>query len=65
MPAIEVADMFDRHGESYRCTHAGHLSRTERHVIGAIQACRTAALGGHVERCTECGRVWISYNSCR
>jgi hypothetical protein len=63
MPALEVADIFRRHGESYRRAHA--LSRTERRVMGAIEACRTAALGGHVERCAECGLVRISYNSCR
>jgi Transposase zinc-binding domain/Putative transposase len=65
MPALEVADIFRRHGEAYRRTHAGHLGRTERRAIGAIEACRTAALGGHVERCAGCGLVRISYNSCR
>jgi hypothetical protein len=55
MPALEVTDIFRRHGESYRRAHAGHLSRTERRVMGAIEACRTTALGGHVERCAECG----------
>jgi hypothetical protein len=65
MPALEVADIFRRHGESYRRAHADHLSRSERRVMGAIEACRTAALGGHVERCAECGLVRISYNSCR
>ena len=65
MPPLEVADIFRRHGESYRRAQADHLSRTERRVMGAIEACRTAALGGHVERCVECGLVRISYNSCR
>ena len=65
MPALEVADIFRRHGESYRRVHADHLGRTERRVMGAIEACRTAALGGHVERCAECGLVRIAYNSCR
>ena len=65
MPALEVADIFRRHGEAYRMAHAGHLGRTERRVMGAIEACRTAALGGHVERCAGCGLVRISYNSCR
>ena len=51
MPALEVADIFRRHGEAYRQAHAGHLGRAERRVMGAIEACRTAALGGHVERC--------------
>src|SRR3954462_9574667 len=65
MSALEVADIFRRHGEAYREAHAGHLSRTERRVMGAIEACRTAALGGHVERCAECGLIRIAYNSCR
>jgi len=65
MSALEVADIFRHHGEAYRRAHAGHLGRTARRVMGAIEACRTAALGGHVERCTECGLVRISYNSCR
>jgi hypothetical protein len=64
-PALEVADIFRHHGEAYRHAHAGHLGRTERRIIGAIEACRTTALGGHVERCTECGLVRIAYNSCR
>jgi hypothetical protein len=65
MPALEVADIFRRHGEAYRRAHAGHLGRTERRVMAAIAACRTAALGGHVERCAECGLIRIAYNSCR
>jgi hypothetical protein len=63
MSALEVADIFRRHGEAYRQGHAGHLSRAERRVMGAIEACRTAALGGHVERCAECGLIRIAYNS--
>lgn len=65
MPALEVADIFRRHGEAYRRAHAGHLGRTERRVMSAIEACRTAQLGGHVERCTQCGLLRIAYNSCR
>ena len=65
MPALEVADIFHRHGEAFRQAQAGHLGRTERRVMGAIEACRTAALGGHVERCAECGLIRIAYNSCR
>src|SRR5277367_5296118 len=65
MSALEVADILRRHGEAYRRAHAGHLGRTERRVMGAIEACRTAALGGHVERCADCGLVRIAYNSCR
>ncbi len=65
MPALEVADIFRRHGEAYRQTHARQLGRVERRIMGAIEACRTATLGGHVERCAECGLVRIAYNSCR
>ena len=64
-PAFELADVFNRHGDSYERANAGHLGRVERRVIGAITACRTAALGGHVERCDDCGLTRIAYNSCR
>ena len=64
-PAFELADVFRRHGETYERANAGHLGRVERRVIGAITACRTASLGGHVERCDDCGLTRIAYNSCR
>jgi hypothetical protein len=50
-PALEVAEIFRRHGEAYRQARSAHLGRVERRVMGAIEACRTAALGGHAERC--------------
>src|SRR5436309_9770212 len=46
---LEVAEVFRRYGEAYRQVHAEHLGRTERRVMGAIAACRTAALGGHAD----------------
>jgi hypothetical protein len=61
---LEVAEVFRRHGETYRQLHE-HLGRTERRVMGAIAACRTAALGGHTEYCRDCGLVRCAYNSCR
>ena len=64
-PALEVADIFRRHGEAFRQAHAGHLGGVERRVMGAIAACRTAVLGGHVEQCDDCGTTRIAYNSCR
>jgi len=64
-PALELADVFRRHGEAYIQANAGHLGRIERRVIGAVVACRTSALGGHVERCDECGLTRIAYDSCR
>ena len=63
--ALEVADVFRRHGAAYREAHAGHLSRGQRRVMGAIETCRSAALGGHVEQCNACGELRIAYNSCR
>src|SRR6201994_3512200 len=63
--ALEVADVFRRHGAAYRETHAAHLSRGQRRVMGAIETCRSAALGGHVEQCNGCGQLRIAYNSCR
>jgi hypothetical protein len=50
-PALEVADIFRRHGPAYRHAHADHLGGTERRVMAAIEACRTPVLGGHVEHC--------------
>ena len=64
-PALEVADVFRRRGDAYRDCIAGHLSRGQRKVMGAVEACRTAVLGGHVERCGDCGHTAIAYNSCR
>jgi hypothetical protein len=62
---LEVADVFRRHGEAYRRLHDAHLGRVERRVMSAIELCRTAALGGHTEACSECGLVRCAYNSCR
>src|SRR6266850_2043369 len=64
-PAIEIADILRRHGDAYRRDHAGHLGRVERRVMSAIVACRTEALGGHMEACDDCGMTRIAYNSCR
>jgi Putative transposase/Transposase zinc-binding domain len=64
-PKIELADILRWHGETYLRDHAGHVGRSERRVMSAIMACRTAALGGHVEACDDCGATRIAYNSCR
>jgi hypothetical protein len=61
---LEAADIFRRLGEVFRQTHGDHLGYVERRVMGAITACRTAALGGHVEQCDDCGTTRIAYNSC-
>jgi len=57
----EVADILRRYAEAYH----GVISAAQVRVMNAIQACRTAALGGHVEKCDECGHRRIWYNSCR
>ncbi len=63
--SIEVADIFRAAGPAYRARHAGHLSLHQLKIMSAIEHCRTAALGGHVEACTDCGHWQIAYNSCR
>ena len=63
--SLEVADIFRTAGPSYRAAHAGHLSLHQLKVMSAIEHCRTAALGGHVEACEDCGHWRIAYNSCR
>jgi hypothetical protein len=66
-PALEVADIFRDHGAAWRSANAGHVSLDQLKVMSAIERCRTAALGGHVERCEneKCGYTQIAYNSCR
>ena len=64
-PSLEVADIFRAAGPAYRNAHAGHLSLTQLKAMTAIENCRTAALGGHVEACEDCGHWRIAYNSCR
>jgi hypothetical protein len=64
-PTLEVADIFRRHGDAFRAAQGSRLTRSQRRVMAAIEACRTAALGDHVERCDDCGTVRITFNSCR
>jgi len=65
MGTIEVADIFRAAGPAYRLAHAGHLSLHQLKIMSAIEQCRTAAMGGHLEACTDCGHWRIAYNSCR
>ena len=62
---LEVADIFRRHGEAWRAANADHINVAQRRVMTAIEICRTAALGGHVEHCQDCSHIRVSYNSCR
>ncbi len=64
-PVLDVADVFRAHGPAFRIAQPGHLSLGQLKVMSAIEACRTAELGGHVERCEDCAHVRIAYNSCR
>jgi hypothetical protein len=61
--AVEVADIFRRHGHNYRNAHP--LPKQRLRAMRAIEACRTADLGGHVDECDHCGTKTVSYNSCR
>jgi hypothetical protein len=64
-PRLEVADIVRGAGARYREKYATTLSRNQRRVLSAIEQCRTAALGGHVEACDQCNHQRIAYNSCR
>jgi len=64
-PKLEVAEIFRRYGEAWRTANAGHVNLAQRRVMTAIEICRTAALGGHVEHCQDCAHTRIAYNSCR
>lgn len=64
-PTLEVADIVRRYGEAYRETAGLSLSTAQRRVMTAVETCRTAALGGHVEQCDTCGQQRLAYNSCR
>jgi hypothetical protein len=62
---LEVADIFRAYGPAWRRARAGHLSLGQLKVMSAIERCRTAALGGHVAACQDCGHLHVAYNSCR
>lgn len=59
-PTLELADLFAKYED-----RLGPLNSRQQHVARAITNCRTAALGGHVRECNQCGHQEISYNSCR
>jgi len=60
---VELAQILARHGAAYRAAH--RLAPVQYRALRAIESCRTAALGGHVERCDACGQLRYSYHSCR
>ncbi len=62
---IELQDIFIRYGEEYRKKHGKSMPLRQHRAMRAIEICRTARMGGHVERCDSCNEMRISYNSCR
>jgi hypothetical protein len=64
-PAVEVAEVIDAHGEAFLAKYGARLTVAQRRALRDLAVCRTAALGGHVERCADCGHERIAYNSCR
>ena len=61
---LEVADVFRHFGPAFRDQHGASLSPMRWRAMNAIESWRTAALGGHVERCDDCGHQRVAYNSC-
>src|SRR4051794_26726862 len=64
-PPLEVADLIRAAGRSFIDRNRSWLNRLHLKVLTAIERCRTSALGGHLDACTECGYTAISFNSCR
>ncbi len=62
-PPVELADIFNLHGDAYCQAHT--LTPEQYKVLNAIRNCRTNVLGGHVEQCDHCSAIHCSYNSCR
>jgi putative transposase/transposase-like zinc-binding protein len=64
-PTLEVADILRAQGDHFLDRYRSSLDFQQRKAFRAIQRCRTAALGGHLDLCPQCGHRDISYNSCR
>ena len=62
---LEVADVFRHFGPAFRDQHGTSLAAARLSAMAAIERCRTAALGGHVEQCGDCGHQRVAFNSCR
>ncbi len=60
---VEIADILKAHIVDYQDQYP--LYPEQHKIVFDILNCRTAYLGGHVDRCVECGKEQISYNSCR
>ena len=64
-PAVEVADVIREYGEAFLTRYGGQVTGVQRRALRDLAACRTAALGGHIQRCDDCGHERPAYNSCR
>jgi hypothetical protein len=64
-PAVEVADVIKAYGDAFVAQHGGWLTSVQRKALRDLAACRTAVLGGHLQRCADCGHQRPAYNSCR
>lgn len=64
-PSLEVADILRAAGQRFVERSRHWVTRQHLKVLRAIESCRTAALGWHVDACTRCGYIGHSYNSCR
>jgi hypothetical protein len=64
-PTLEVADILRQHSAAFLDRYGDMLSAAQRQALHDLAVCRTAALGGHVEHCLDCGHETIAYNSCR
>jgi len=64
-PRLEVADVVRAQADRFIEQNRSWLSYQQLAVLRALAACRTSALGGHIDRCLKCGHQATSYNSCR
>jgi hypothetical protein len=62
-PAFELADVLHAHWPEIE--HSQNINGWQLRTLGAVKRCRTAEMGGHIDACTSCGTMRISYNSCR
>jgi len=64
-PRLEVADVIRSQGAAFLQKYGGYLTPTQKKALRDLALCRTAALGGHVQRCLDCSLERMAYNSCR
>ena len=59
-PVLEVADVIRQHGSAFLTQHGARLSTVQRQALRDLANCRTEALGGHVQRCLDCGHERVA-----